>query len=280
MLLELAIGDAYGAGFEYADDSFIQRNNTLTTYVQHPRHREIKPGDYTDDTQMSIAVAEVIVSGDDWTPLNLAESFVRAFKRDERTGYTGGFYGFLKSIKDGTEFLEKIKPDSDKSGAAMRAAPIGIFPTVQEVVEKCTVQAALTHNTSDGINAAVAASLMTHYFLYDLGDKAQLGEFLESHVPGKWNKPYQGKVGSKGWMSTQAAVTAVMRNDRLGSLLKDCINFRGDVDTIATIALAAASCSREYLQDLPENLVATLENRAFGRDYLVELDAKLLALVR
>lgn len=44
MLLELAIGDAYGAGFEYADPDFVAAHNTLLGYVQHPRHRGILPG--------------------------------------------------------------------------------------------------------------------------------------------------------------------------------------------------------------------------------------------
>src|SRR5579859_6186623 len=66
MLLELAIGDAYGAGFEYADMSMIQRHNDLTRYVKHPRHH-IKPGAYTDDTQMSIAIVEAMLSAQPWT---------------------------------------------------------------------------------------------------------------------------------------------------------------------------------------------------------------------
>lgn len=37
MLLELAIGDAYGAGFEYADEMIAL--NDLSRYVKHPRHR-------------------------------------------------------------------------------------------------------------------------------------------------------------------------------------------------------------------------------------------------
>jgi ADP-ribosyl-[dinitrogen reductase] hydrolase len=38
MLLELAIGDAYGAGFEYVDVEMVRRRNNLSGYVQHPRH--------------------------------------------------------------------------------------------------------------------------------------------------------------------------------------------------------------------------------------------------
>jgi ADP-ribosylglycohydrolase len=277
MLIELAIGDAYGAGFEYADEMSIY--NDLSRYVQHPRHR-LNPGSYTDDTQMSIAIAEVIVSQAPWTPEVLADSFVTCFKRDRREGYAGGFYNFLVNIQDGEEFLARIRPDSDKSGAAMRAGPIGIYSTPAKVIEAASIQAAITHNTPDGINAAVAAALMTHYFIYRLGPKRKLGQFLEGYVvSGEWSKPWEGQVKSKGWMSVRAAITALIRNESMSELLQDCIAFTGDVDTVATIALAAGSCSEEIRQDIPMHLVTGLENGAYGRDYLIELDKQLMSLV-
>lgn len=278
MLLELAIGDAYGAGFEYADRAFVQTHNDLTRFVQHPRHQQL-PGCYTDDTQMSIAIAEAILADEAWTPAMLAQKFVTGFKRDPRTGYSEHFYTFLQRINDGAQFLAEIAPHSDKSGGAMRATPLGVYPTIPQVIERCTIQAALTHNTPDGINAAVAAALMTHYFLYRLGPKHNLGVFLQQHVAGAWADPWRGKVGSKGWMSVRAAITALLHADNMADLLRRCIAFTGDVDTVATIALAAGSCSGEIEQNLPPNLSEGLENGAYGREYLRTLDARLMALV-
>ncbi|HLP87825.1 MAG TPA: ADP-ribosylglycohydrolase family protein [Nostocaceae cyanobacterium] len=276
MLLELAIGDAYGAGFEYADENILA--NDLSRYVQHPRHRLI-PGSYTDDTQMSIAIAEVLVSRAPWTPQVLADKFVQVFKRDQREGYAKKFYQFLQSVNNGEEFLERIQPHSDKSGAAMRAAPIGVYSTPEKVIEAATVQAAITHNTPDGINAAVAAALMSHYFIYQHGTKRKLGQFLEGFVSGEWSKPWRGEVKAQGWMSVRAAVTAIMRNDSLSEILQDCINFTGDVDTVGAIALGGASCSEEIVQDIPEHLILTLENGAYGRDFIIDLDKQLMSLV-
>lgn len=277
MLLELAIGDAYGAGFEYADSELVERYNDLSQYIQHPRH-QIKPGSYTDDTQMSLAIAETLVAGEPWTPEVLAHRFVTTFKRDQREGYAGKFYRFLLQVETGQQFLEGIIWTSDKSGAAMRAAPIGVLPTIGQVIEATTIQAAITHNTPDGINAAIAAALMSHYFIYRLGAKQKLGQFLEAHVSGEWSKPWQGEVRSKGWMSVRAAITAVIRNDSLSELLKDCIAFTGDVDTVGAIALAAASCSKEIAQDLPNHLIDGLENGTYGKDYLIDLDRQLMSL--
>jgi ADP-ribosylglycohydrolase len=278
MLVEIAVGDAYGAGFEYAPDELVRTRNDLSGYVAHPRHR-LRPGCYTDDTQMSIAVTEAIVSGERWTPELLARHFVAAFRRDPREGYARGFYDFLCGVRDGQDFLDRIRPDSDKSGAAMRACPVGVFRTVGTVIDRVRVQAALTHNTTDGIAAATAAALATHYFLYRLGPKADLGRFLAGCVPGPWEGGWYGKVGEKGMMSAQAAIAALRACDRLSDLLRTCVAFTGDVDTVAAIALGAGSCSDEIEQDLPDPLLSGLENGPFGRDFLAELDRRLLATV-
>jgi ADP-ribosyl-[dinitrogen reductase] hydrolase len=274
MMLELAIGDAYGAGLEYTDRTNIERLNDLSAYHLHPKWH-IGNGKYTDDTQMSIAIAELLIAGKEWSRINLANKFVEVFKRDPRRGYAGGFYKFLKEVKTGKEFLEKIHPDSDKSGAAMRSSPIGIIPSTRQVIEYATIQAKITHDTHLGINAAIASALMAHYFIYHLGKKEDLGKFLEIKVAGNWDRDYLGEVGAKGYMSVEAAVSAIKQYDSLSSILKRCVDFGGDVDTVAAIAMGAASCSSEIKQDLPSNLIMRLENGRYGRNYLTEIDNKL-----
>ncbi len=277
MLVELAIGDAYGAGFEYSPNRMIRELNDLSGYVQHPRHG-IRPGCYTDDTQMSLAITEAMVSGEPWTKENLAARFVSAFKRDPREGYARGFFAFLQDVTDGTDFLDRIRPESDKSGAAMRAGPIGVYRAVDTVIERSTLQAAITHDTPDGIAASVAASLMSHYFVHRLGAKADLPEFLSEYVPGEWAVPWKKKVGAKGIMSVRAAITAVTGHGSLSSILRACIAFTGDVDTVATIALGAASCCEEVAQDLPDVLLDTLENGEYGLEFLRALDDQLMGM--
>lgn len=276
MLLELAIGDAYGAGFEYAANRIVREHNTGYAYIRHPRHA-IAPGRYTDDTQMSIAIAEAIVDGDAWTPRTLAERFVGAFKRDPREGYASGFHAFLLEVADGTEFLARIRPDSDKSGAAMRAPPIGVFASTDEVIERATSQARLTHDTPGGIASAVAAALSTHYFIHGHGPKSGLGAFIAARVAGPWDIAWKGKVGAAGMDSVRAAVSAVHAHSSMSELLRASIAYTGDVDTVATIALAAGACCPDITQDLPESLYEGLENDAFGRDYLRDLDRRLMA---
>jgi ADP-ribosylglycohydrolase len=278
MLVELAIGDAYGAAFEFVDQD-LTRDHQLGDYARHPRH-ELLPGSYTDDTQMSIAVAELIVSGTPFTRENLADGFVQAFKRDRRKGYARGFYEFLLDVKDGSDFLARIRPTSDRNGGAMRAAPVGVFARVDEVVDKAALQARLTHDTEEGTTAAVAVALMAHFFLYELGARGELPAFLASHAPGPaWAEPWSGQVDVKGYSAARAALRVVLEHDRLSAMLDQAVRFGGDTDTVAAIALGVASCCRDVQNDLPQRLVMGLEAGTYGREFLRDLDRRLLSLV-
>jgi ADP-ribosylglycohydrolase len=284
MLVELAIADAYGAGLEYVKDDFLKENHTMDKYTKHPTHN-LPAGKYTDDTQMSIAVAEAIISCDGKMTNDLdemvdlfARHFVGAFKRDWRNGYARGFQKFLAEIKDHKEFLAKIKPTSDKSGGAMRAAPCGLFADIAEVKRVSRLQASITHNTADGMVAAEAAALMAHYFYYDLGPIEDLGVFLNQVVTlsdHDWDETWKERIKSKGWMSVRAAITGIVMNDDTHNILRDICWMGGDVDTAAAIAIGAAACSPRIVQNIPDILYWNLENGPYGREYLHKLDNKL-----
>lgn len=284
MLFECAVGDAYGFGFEYADVNLPL--NTLTNYVKHPTYgQSLHPGQYTDDTQMSIAIAEMLVEGRQWTRYGLARKFVEVFKRDPRDGYARGFQQLLESVDDEMQFLTKINPTSNKSGAAMRASPIGFLKDRSEVVDKALTQAAVTHDTPEGRWAAVAAALMSHYFLHTKHPKSELSEWIRvwviqagDNTDVKWNEPWTGRVGAQGWMSVRAAMTAIQAHDSLSEILKACIAFSGDVDTVAAIAMSAASCCTTIQRDLPASLIHGLESGPYGATFLHELDTQLVKL--
>src|SRR5687767_5680679 len=96
ILLRIAQGDAFGMATEFITlpdhretyDAALR----IEAYCQHPTHHEVPAGHYTDDTQMSIAVSEVLLGGDDDRPsaARFAEAFVACFKRDPRKGYARG----------------------------------------------------------------------------------------------------------------------------------------------------------------------------------------------
>jgi ADP-ribosylglycohydrolase len=277
VLVELAVGDAYGAAFEYVPASVVAEHNDVDGYRAHPRHTDVVPGGYTDDTQMTLAIAELLVDGAEWTPPVLADKFVEVFHRDPRAGYAPSFGGFLQVVRSGAEFLAGIRPQSDKSGAAMRVSPVGLLPTVDLVREYAAVQARITHDTPGGIASAEAAALAVHYCHHELGPLASVAAWISDLTGVDWTRPWSGKVGPKGEMSVRAALTALGAATSMRELLRECVAFTGDADTVATIALAAASRSPEVADDLPMSLIRDLERGTYGFSYLYDLDRRLLS---
>ena len=277
VLVELAVGDAYGAAFEYVPASVVAEHNNVSEYCRHPTHAGIAPGNYTDDTQMTLALAELLVDGAEWTPRAIAAKFVEVFHRDPRVGYASRFQGFLRETRTGADFLAHIRPDSDKSGAAMRVSPVGLLPTVDEVRAYAAVQARVTHDTPGGIASAEAAALAVHYCHHELGPLRDVAAWISARTGVDWTRPWSGKVGPKGEMAVRAALTVLAPANSMRSLLHACVAFTGDVDTVATIALAAASRSPEVADDLPMALIKDLERGPYGFPYLYDLDRRLLS---
>ncbi|WP_395095066.1 ADP-ribosylglycohydrolase family protein [Armatimonas sp.] len=266
ILLSIAVGDAYGAGFEFETPEVVESEND----GKHYRKRVgFTPGHYTDDTQMTLAIWEAVRLGEPWTPRYLADRFVYVYHRDPRPGYARGFEGVLKECKNGTELLAKLKPTSDRNGAAMRSVPLGLLPSVAKVKAYAKIQAAITHNTPGGIASSQAVGLIAHFGFKRLGKLRELAAFLEKHVPGTpWSEPWRGPVPLHGVSTARAALTALLACRKQSDLLRAAIAFTGDTDSVAAIALGCSACFIEYKQDIPAVLIRELENGAYGRDYL------------
>jgi len=158
----------------------------------------------------------------------------------------------------------------------MRSAPLGLFPTIQEVVEKTSIQASITHNTNAGIISALAVALSTHYFTYDLGSKKDLPEFLSAYIPEDWGKIWKGKISVLALDCTKGAISSVIDSDSLNDLLIRCVNYTGDTDTVSCIAFGIACNCSEIKNNLHPDLVKNLENNKYGKDYLKKIDNALI----
>jgi len=274
MLVTQAIGDAYGAAFENVPMETIPKLNKLK-YLKHPKWN-IGDGRYTDDTQMTIGFAEAILSSKPLTAVNLADHFVKAYKRDPRPGYMPGFRKLLDSMENGTDFLSAILPTSRRSGGAMRACPAGLISNRHEAIDMAQFQASLTHATKQGMDAAAASALLV-WLCLDGCPRDKLGATIKGEIPGyPWDEVWKWRVKVDGIPVVRAAIMAVSHFDNLQKILRLCIAFSGDTDTVAAVAMAAAAMHPHINQNLPERLYEGLENGTYGRDYLEKLDWRLL----
>lgn len=275
MLINIAIGDAYGAAFEFASKYFVRVNNHLK-YVTH--HRQLIPtGRYTDDTQMSIAIVNMMLSDKDWTPLNIAGEFLECYTRDRRAGYAGGFQMCLDTSHSAAELIGILRPTSHKNGAAMRSVPLGYIPDICELLNKARVQASVTHNTVSGIQSSQAVALMSHYFIYKRGLKAGLAMFVRNMMGVAYLTDKTSPTDCDAKDTVDAVLTVLTKSNSMTEVLHNSIGLGGDTDSVASIALGIASLSEEYENDLPKELLLELEygNYRYGVGFLNELNHEL-----
>ncbi|CAA9196392.1 ADP-ribosylglycohydrolase family protein [Flavobacterium collinsii] len=274
MILEAAIGDAYGAGFEFRDLDFIAQNNHLTQYHKHGLYTEIYKR-YTDDTQMAIAISELLLEEDNWNEIKVADKFVEVFHRDKRRGYSDRVYNALDASKSGIDFIKIIDKGSSGNGSAMRAYSIGYLRDIDQLMQFCEIQARTSHYTVEGISCAKRIALAVHYFKYNLGDGSTLIPFLNETL--KENETYRitSPIDMHGYPTTQAVIKIVSEATSMKDCLKTSIDYGGDTDTVAALCMAILSNKENCDKTLPAFLYEGLENDTFGRDFLIKLDAAL-----
>ncbi len=96
MLLRIAQGDAFGMSCEFRRKN-LEAALRFDSYIRHPEWGP-EAGCYTDDTQMSIAVARCVLSKTLGRE-DFAHQFVLCYKRDPRPQcYAQGFQSLLLAI--------------------------------------------------------------------------------------------------------------------------------------------------------------------------------------
>ncbi|MFT6924950.1 MAG: ADP-ribosyl-[dinitrogen reductase] hydrolase [Psychromonas sp.] len=277
MLLVIAMADAYGAGFEFTEDEYIKENHCLSKYHQACLDKT-PAGCYTDDTQMSIAIAELMVNeSGPWNEHLVAEYFLKAFKRDPRASYSNDFYGFLVNTQTATEFIENMFSDSVRNGSAMRSVPLGLIKDKTEMLEKARIQAAVTHNSYEGIVASQAVALAVYYFVNQLGKKEGLFDYVCQQTQEIFQKDKASRTECNAIDTIDAVLTVLSQSSSLSEVLDKSVKLGGDTDSVASIACGIAYFCDEYVKDLPDFLEQDIENGPYGKDYLIKLSETIYA---
>jgi ADP-ribosyl-[dinitrogen reductase] hydrolase len=272
LLVPLALGDAYGAGFEYAPQN-LHLNFPSKGYIKHPKYN-IGDGRYTDDTQMAAALAEHLILNRPVNRVDFAQSFLSTFKRDPREGYSGRVYSALNNAKTGKELTEILAPSkSQGNGACMRAAVLGFLKDVDTVLCVAAEQALATHDSVDGVESAQAIALAS-YGLRNGVSRFDLVEYLAS----RWVRVQKRGNDGMGGYTVWVALHALKSGKTLTEIMRNAVSYGGDTDTVAAIACGLASQCEDIGQSVPRALLSGLENGKWGLKYLRALDSGLISL--
>ncbi len=206
---------------------------------------------FTDDTVLTIAVADAILSDGDYA------GALRGFgSRYPAAGYGGSFFRWMFSEKGGPY-------NSWGNGSAMRVSPVGFaFDTVEAVLAEAKKSAAVTHDHPEGIKGAQAVALSI--FLARRGeDKASIREEVSARFSYDLSRSLEGiRPGYRFDVSCQGSVPesiiAFLESTDLESAIRNAVSMGGDADTMACIA---GGIAHGYYGDVPGWIEAEVRAR-------------------
>ncbi len=288
LLLGMALGDACGAPFEGL--SFQEAGEKL-------KAQGIIPGRYTDDTQQALALAEIVASGEEITPVSCARSLLSAYARDPRDGYSRQTQAMLTSSEPEL-FLSSISNEEKRQrktdGAAMRAAPLGFIADRRTVIQSAVTSASITHGHQDAIAATVAIALCAHERIYHFTPCVHLWDAIRGDIAEQaqeallwWDRAAElkglnrdvllGTYASYGVPYTSSRIflgAVIFLLARYGDdpcrLLIESIQLGGDTDTVAAVVLGIALV-RGGDESPIWKWVEAMEDGPYGRDYLISV---------
>lgn len=165
-MLGLAVGDALGHPTEFMPSLEAIRArwgpSGLTTFEPAGRH---PAGTFTDDTQMTLAVARALcrASVDETDALLqvMGDEFVAWSRSAQNNRAPGGTcLAGCRNLARGAPWRSAGVKGSKGCGAAMRAAPVGLYfyDDREGLVRVAAAQSALTHTHPTAIASSVAAA--------------------------------------------------------------------------------------------------------------------------
>jgi ADP-ribosylglycohydrolase len=294
VLFGLALGDALGAPTE-----FMSLDGIRTCYGAQGIMEPPNPALFTDDTQMTLALAEGIVSceTDDLDSIMRAvgRRFVEWLNSPENNRAPGlTCLDGVRRFEAGEGWREAGSVGSKGCGSAMRVAPIGVLyqddpDRLRQVAEASSL---ITHRHPAAVAASIGAAYLVKLALDGVEPDSYLSKLAAAtmgmcddydrallrvgHVLGWGDEIAAMRHIGEGWVGEEAlalALYCVTRypDDYVGAVRRGA-NSNGDSDSVACIA-GGVSAARLGLAAIPANWI----DRCEKRDYIAELSARLAA---
>ncbi len=206
---------------------------------------------FTDDTVLTVAVADCILHGKDY-----ARTILEYGNRYPSRGYGGRFAQWLNA-KDPKPY------NSFGNGSAMRVSSVGFaFDTLEEKLAEARRSAEVTHNHPEGIKGAQAVAAAI--FLARRGEsKGYIREYITSTFGYDLNRTldeirpdYTFDETCQG--SVPEAIIAFLESNDYEDAIRKAVTLGGDSDTIACIT---GGIAHAHYGGVPEYIVQEVRNR-------------------
>ncbi len=158
-----AVGDAIGMPFqEMTRDSIRELYPAIKGFTapheNHPLAR-LSAGQYTDDTQLLMAVADALIEGEGFNPHKMKNHLVEWYNNaDQRLPGKANITAIAR-LDAGESYKDSGVEDAANAGSAKRAVPFGLVFTGDELIKYAYAQSVITHKTK---RAAAGSVLVAH----------------------------------------------------------------------------------------------------------------------
>jgi ADP-ribosylglycohydrolase len=295
MIYGLAIGDALGWPTE-----FLKIDRIKAKYGEDGICDLPNPALFTDDTQMSIAIAEALVrAGEkdvDAIMEAVREEFIKWFHSPENNRAPGGTC--LKGVANmerGEHWTKSGVAHSKGCGSAMRAAPIGYLyhHDPKKLKEVAHATGICTHGHPAADAACIGAAYLVKLALDGVEPRSMIQDLLRftAGISSEfdeeilkvakcldWEDEEKAlKYIGEGWVGEEAVALALYCFLRYPDSYQKCIirgaNTNGDSDSVACIA---GSISGAYLGvgAIPKDWIQRIEKTEYLDDLARRLAAK------
>lgn len=164
-LLGGAIADALGVPFEgkAANDPLLLGWDQKSFLGSE--HHKLLPGQYSDDTQFSMCVAQSLIENGDFDPDDLSKRYVELFTSNTIRGFGRTTKMAIDRLIAGTHWSKSGIEGSFGNGTAMRAAPFGIYfrDDLFTLLQVCKIDSAITHASEEAEAGSIAIALAAAY---------------------------------------------------------------------------------------------------------------------
>ena len=239
----LAIGDALGAPAEFLTRGEIRDKYGVLKDMAGGGWLRLKPGQVTDDTEMSLCLARAIARDGRWSIKGAGDNLAQWLRSKPIDVGDTCRRGIRRYLLHGTTETPPNEWDGG-NGAAMRTLPVALYTLGDAaLLEHCTLQQAhLTHNHPYSDAASIYLGRMLHLALTgrSLPRLRREAEHLVARFPSFDFDPYQGLASGYVVDTMQTVFHCFFRSRTFEGCVVETVNQGGDADTTGAIAGALA----------------------------------------
>jgi ADP-ribosyl-[dinitrogen reductase] hydrolase len=274
-LYGVAIGDALGAPLEFMSKKEITRKHGRVTEMIGGGWLNVVPGEITDDTQMTLAVAEGIIEGPD----NPIQAIGKRFIEWARSGPKDIGGTCSMSIRWAAFLGQNNEPDEEKwfeaskytseanggrsggNGALMRTVYPGLYyKELLMAVETAGAIAQMTHWDKKSTEACNLYTEMIHLITESISREEALQIIRDVLKDSEYSLKARKKLKPTGYVvdSFNCALHSIAATVTFEDAIIEAANLGGDADTIAAIAGGLAGVIYGY-NEIPVRWIQTLD---------------------